>query len=172
MRAIMIAMFALALSSCWIGEGLFAEKESQRVLEPGIYRSVHAGESAREVQVTLLPNGLTRIREGGEDGKNDTYGFVLIGKSKDRYVAWLNQEAGPSGKPMQIYFLLQRKGGRFLFAMPVCEGRGAEVAQQAGATVQKGGDNICIFRSREGLMSAMLRFEPERDATMELVRVR
>jgi hypothetical protein len=169
MRLAFIFVAAFLLAGCWAGEGLYSASDAQQAIPPGMYRATNdEGESHLEL-VTILPNGMTQISE--EEGKS-LYGFARLDDQGRRFVAWYRKDEASSNERAQLYMLLEKRtNDEFSLYLPRCDGEDAEIAQKAGATVEKGMVNTCIFQSRADVEKAM-RLIQHPEKLIRLVRVR
>jgi hypothetical protein len=166
-------MLAFLLTGCWVGQGLFSDRDAKRVIEPGVYRSAAPGEEAREVRVSILPTGLTRMSDPA-DGENedDAYGFSPLDGGQRKFVGWFSKENDQNGERVQIYFLLQKVGpAAFTIYIPECKGATGALAKTAGASVDTGTAATCAFRSKDAVKRAMLQLRPDASELGHLVRI-
>ena len=166
MRFLILAA-ALLLSGCWIGEGLYANGDSQQPIPAGIYRGT-SREKIEVEKVTLLANGLTEIGDG--DGKG-LYGFAPLDRAKGRFVVWFRQDEETPQDRAQVYLLLERRSANeFIFYWPQCKGKLEEIARKAGAVVERNAADTCQFATRASLERAMRQVQISGDM-FRLVRI-
>jgi hypothetical protein len=169
MRHLLIALLSLSLAGCWMGNGLYADGDARRAIEPGTYQGFAPKQAPGQLQVSLLPNGLTRIsdKNGGDD-----YGFAPLDPGRGTFVAWTNDKEERIGaRHVQLYFLATRSSdGSLTLYIPSCDGDEAAIATTAGATVEKSTPAACHFPTRTSVEKALRRLRPvNADMTLKLV---
>lgn len=165
----LVLVAALLLTSCWMGDGLYSSDDARQPIPAGIYRVTARNEKPHIEKVTLLPNGMTTI--GDEDGKN-LYGFAPLDSGNRRFVAWESKDDDSPEDRAQLYTLLERRSAdEFVLFLPQCTGALGEIARRAGATIEKGTVDACLFRTRASLESAMRQVQISGDV-IRIVRLR
>ena len=165
----LVLVSALLLTSCWMGDGLYSNRDARQPIPAGIYRTSSGDDRIQIEKVTLLPNGLTQIGDG--DGKG-FYGFASLDKENRRFVAWFRKDEETPQDRGQVYMLLDRRSANeFVLYLPECKGELAELARNAGATIEEGTTDVCHFLTRSSLETAMRQVRISGDV-MRIVRVR
>ena len=168
MRFLILAA-ALMLTGCWMGDGLYSSGDARQAIPAGIYRATARDEKPHLERVTLLPNGMTTI--GDEDG-NNLYGFAPLDSDNRRFVAWYRKDEASPDDRAQLYMLLERRSANeFVFSFPQCNGALREIAQGAGATVEKSTVDTCLFPTRASVEAAMRQVQISGDV-IRMVRLR
>jgi hypothetical protein len=155
-----------------MGEGLYADGDTRLAIEPGVYRGFAPRQPPGQLQVSILPNGLTHLAD--EDGGDD-YGFAPLEPSRGTFVAWINdKDERRAARHAQLYFLATKgSDGSLTLYIPSCDGDEAALARAAGATVEKATPAACHFPTRASLEAAFRRLRPlNADMTMKLVPAR
>ena len=164
-----LLLAALLLAGCWEGEGLYSSRDSRQPIAAGTYRATNGDGESRLENVTLLANGMTRI--GDVEGKG-LYGFAPLDREGRRFIAWYHEDNDSADDRAQLYLLLERRSkDEFVMFMPKCDGADAEIAQKAGASVEKGGIDTCHFRTRASVEAAMRQVRISGDV-IRIVRAR
>ena len=160
MRPLLILLLSLALAGCWTGDQLYADSDARSALVAGLYRVSMPEEKPGEVRISNLPNGLTQMADSDGTGA-DIYGFAPLDPRRGTFVAWHDEgKGGGSAKGEQLYLLGQRRGdGSFVIYVPFCSGAEAQIARQAGASIEGVGNarhaDTCRFKSRPALENAL-----------------
>lgn len=146
---------ALLLCGCWVGERFYTDAEAVAAISAGLYRSISPDGEVREMRVSILPNGLTRL--SGDDEEFDVVGFTPLAGREERFVAWLFPET--DREDGLAYGLLERHGDEFLLFSPACEPTQA-LARAAGAEIVPNSKiMMCRFPDRQSLESALRQLE-------------
>ena len=165
----LVLVAALLLTSCWMGDGLYSNRDARQPIPAGIYRTSSGDDRIQIEKITLLPNGLTQIGDG--DGKG-FYGFAPLDKENRRFLAWFRKDEETPQDRAQFYMLLDRRSAdEFVLYLPECKAELAELARKAGATIEKGTTDVCHFVTRSSLETAMRQVRISGDV-MRIVRVR
>ena len=169
MRLFAILIMPLLLAACWAGTGLYSDSDARPALTPGTYR-MEAGDEGQEVQVSILPSGLTQFEAKGEREKG-IYGFAPLDEAGHAFVAWFT--SGEARESEQAYTLVEKHpDGRITFYQPSCQGEEASVAKAAGAAIRSGMIPTCQFASRASLELAMRELHPlDYGASMKLIPI-
>jgi len=166
-RVLLIALFSLALTSCWIGRSLYSPTDARTAIPPGVYQAIAPDEPKRVYRITILPSGLTQFDTGE---KQEVYGFAPL--DRDSFVGWAQVEDAPADAENQMYGLLVRQpGGGFMIYLPECKDEQAEIAREAGAIMEGGTSPACRFPTRAGLEKAMRQLPRDPSQAMRLERV-
>jgi hypothetical protein len=160
MRLLLLAA-ALLLPGCvWTSNvPLYTAADAVQPLAPGLYRRSEAQNPAPIVRVIVMENGLTRFSGDSPRSERVSLGFLALDDSGRRFLAWFVPDpvAPATSRNVRAYLLAERSpAGEFLFYVPDCAGRNAEIAITAGARVEaNGGQPTCNFASRGSLERAM-----------------
>ncbi|HTU10185.1 MAG TPA: hypothetical protein VMG08_04730 [Allosphingosinicella sp.] len=159
MRILLLAI-ALLLPGCsWLSSTpLYTPSDAVQPLSAGAYRVAEAANRRTDsAHVTILDNGLTRVVGGVPHDEEALFGFIALDAAGRRFLVWQVPE-GPAADAVDAYFYLiaeRSPEGDFLFYVPACEGRNAELATAAGARIESdGGRRACLFADRTALERA------------------
>ena len=165
----LVLLSALLLSGCWAGDGLYSKSDARQPIPAGTYRATDPDGKTRLENIALLPDGMTRI--GDTDGKG-LYGFAPLDEQNRRFVAWYHEDSADPDDRTQVYMLLERRSDdEFVLYAPQCDGDGAEIATRAGARVEKGSVDTCVFATRASVETALRQIRNSEDA-IRIVRFR
>jgi hypothetical protein len=169
MRRLPLFTATLLLAGCWVGDGLYSNRDATQPIPAGIYRTSNGEDRVQIEKVTLLSNGLTEIGDG--DGKG-FYGFAPLDGENRRFVAWFRKDEETPQDRGQLYLLLERRSAdEFVLYVPECKGELAEIARKAGAKIEEGSADTCMFPTRSSLETAMRQVRISGEV-MRIVRVR
>lgn len=172
MRRLLIAFLAALLSGCWFGYGLFADSDARTVLSPGAYQLIEPGKAAREVKISVLPSGMTRLDDPDTDDGDATYGFVPLPGRKDRFLVWITKFGKPAEQQTQIYFFGEKRGGGLALFVPKCADEDGKIAVTAGAVIETGSGPSCRFATKGAVLKALAQVRPDEGDTLMLRPIR
>lgn len=169
---------ALLLNGCWFGRNFYSAADARQAIAPGSYRAIldFPNEQDDLVEVSMLPDGSTRLDKPHEPEDSQTARFVPLDAGGRHFVVWaLPRHPNPLLGDATVYGLLARGyGGKWHLYVPFCH-ETARVARAAGARVHGGELDECGFPDRESLEAAFRRLVPtlrRQRALLTLVPVR
>ena len=179
---LVILFLSLLLSGCWVGADFYARTDLRQPLAAGDYRATELAKGATDdgrIRIAHRPDGYitaTPIDARGVEDRGDasTAGLAPLDDEGRLFVVWQLMREPGEGPNERIYSLLRREAsGDFTLLFPRCEGRDAEAARAAGATVDPAdAQGICHFAGRPQLEAALRAAEPHMLPIMRLTPLR
>jgi hypothetical protein len=180
MRLMMIALLSLLLSGCWVGHDFYGPADLRQPLAAGDYEAMELSRDRpideSRVRIVHRSDGhltATPIDARGREDHADasTMGFVPLDPAGRLFVTWQLSREPETGIHERVYALLRREAsGAFIWLLPRCQGREADAARAAGATIAntEGMVPTCRFSTREQLEAAFRAAEPHMRPMMRL----